>query len=529
MRGHFKDAIDKYYDTEQRLPFKKVYLKMLNDHYVVGYETLNGALAPVIEPVDKLPTFAQFRYFYDKNYRKVESLRKRIGTRRFEQNFREVTRDQTKTALGIGDIYQIDATTADVYLVLSNNKDIVVGRPVIYLVVDVFSELVVGVHVTFFNMHYNAAAMAVWNAYSDKVAFCDQIGITGLSHEHWPASGLPNSMLADRGELLGKQSDQIVRNLGIRMANAPAYCPTSKAIVERHFGLRNNEVIKWLPGAVPESNADKAGKENYRKKAALTKEEFTEALVRAILAYNICLRPDYQRTEAMIRDNVELRPYKIWEWGLKNANCLRNMDARQVRLGLLPSEDGLVTPEGISFRGLFYTCKVAQVDEWFSSVRAGTNGWKVTCSYDPHRVDRIFLLGKGAGDFEECVLTDNVLDFSGWMWAEWETYRKARNQYVLAGQKDDLAVQAAAQSQLDAIVARATKRREENGNANVNFMAEAKVIQNGVEATQAAKELDQLLGSKPRSSAEKFIPAEPSKVTDAFVSLCEEEQLKEAI
>jgi hypothetical protein len=158
-------------------------------------------------------------------------------------------------------------------------------------VLDAFSQLVTGVHVTFFHMSYNAVAMAIWNAYSDKVQFCESIGIRGIRPAHWPATGLPASLLADKGELFSRISDVVAANLNIRLANARAYCPTAKAIVERHFGIINDTVITWLPGAVP----DKPGpppKGDYRKRAALTREEFTQALVHGILAYNTSTRSD---------------------------------------------------------------------------------------------------------------------------------------------------------------------------------------------------------------------------------------------
>ena len=47
---------------------------------------------------------------------------------------------------GPGSRYQIDATPADVYLLSSINTDKVIGRPVVYAVIDVYSRLVVGIY-----------------------------------------------------------------------------------------------------------------------------------------------------------------------------------------------------------------------------------------------------------------------------------------------------------------------------------------------------------------------------------------------
>ena len=406
VRKHFHAAFEQDFNTEDKLTLGQVFRRMLIRHYLAGYELKDGKQSPVLLEDPYLPTFRQFRHYYDCYVVKVNSMRKRIGDRRFDQNHRGTTGDQSKTAHGIGDIYQIDATTADVYLVSSIGPSVTIPRPVIYLVIDVFSGLIVGVHLTSSGMNYNAAAAAIWNAYQDKMEFCKmEFGLVKDRSEVWPARGLPHHLLADRGEILSKASDKSIEHLGVKIDNAPAFSPTTKAFVERHFGLRNSELIKWLPGAVPESNADKAGKESHLKRASVTKMQLMDALVDRIIAFNECVREDYDLTEAMKRDGVEKRPYKIWEWGLKHANFLRDMDPLRVRVGLLPSDEGTVSTEGIKFMGLRYTCDTAEREEWFSSADSKTNKWKVTCAYDPNCVDRIFLLGKGCGEFEVCWLT----------------------------------------------------------------------------------------------------------------------------
>ncbi len=47
---------------------------------------------------------------------------------------------------GPGSRYEIDATIADVYL-LSADRQRVIGRPTLYVVVDVFSRMVAGFYI----------------------------------------------------------------------------------------------------------------------------------------------------------------------------------------------------------------------------------------------------------------------------------------------------------------------------------------------------------------------------------------------
>jgi putative transposase len=523
VAAHFKYAIAKYYHSkQQRNTFVRSFELMLEDHYTERYTILNGRRAPRLLPPHQTPTLAQYRYYYDKHYRKVQSLRARMGATYVEQNCRAVTRDQTKSALGIGDIYQIDATTADVHLVMSSDKDVVVGRPIVYLVLDAYSELVAGVHVTFDDMSYNAVAMAIWNAYTDKVQFCESLGVPGISPEHWPSKGLPASLFADRGELCSRISDVVARNLNIRLANAPAYCPTAKAIVERHFGLINGAVIRWLPGAIPDGpNWPRKG--DYRKKAALTKEEFLEALVHAILAYNTSMRTDYKRTEAMIRDHVEPVPCKIWEWGLANRPQLHNNDSRMVRLGLLPVKSGTVLRDGISVGTLRYTCAKARLGEWFDFQKGFNKSWKVNCSYDPNMTDHVYLLGRTFAEAQICDLTEAYTGFSGWTWAEVEKYREHEAKYLLARQEDDRQARIAAQSAIRQITATAEARRKQSGPADVTQVTVAKTLQQVRDGQKDSRETMEMVGAVPLQGTPASPPQyEEGKVAADWTEICAE-------
>ena len=48
--------------------------------------------------------------------------------------------------------------------------------------------------------------MALANAFSSKVEYCAQFGVT-ITEEMWPSVGIPSSILADRGELLSRQAE----------------------------------------------------------------------------------------------------------------------------------------------------------------------------------------------------------------------------------------------------------------------------------------------------------------------------------
>ena len=113
-------------------------------------------------------------------------------------------------AFGPGSLYQIDATIVDLYLVSSFNRTCIIGRPVLYLVVDVFSRMIVGMSVLLEGPSWVGAMLALDCAMSDKVSFCAQYGIE-ITSEQWNCHHLPKAILADRGEFESYNADTLGR------------------------------------------------------------------------------------------------------------------------------------------------------------------------------------------------------------------------------------------------------------------------------------------------------------------------------
>src|SRR5207249_2379993 len=145
--------------------------------------------------------------------------------------------------------------------VSSLDRKRIVGRPTLYLCIDVFSRLIVGFAALIQPPSYMAAALALENAATDKQRFCASLGIP-ISPDDWPCQHLPECLIADRGELEGPMADNIVNSLHVRVSNTAPYRADWKAIVERSFRTVNDQVLHWMPGAV-DKNYER-GQRDYR-------------------------------------------------------------------------------------------------------------------------------------------------------------------------------------------------------------------------------------------------------------------------
>lgn len=418
----FERGIKRFYETRAERSLREAYQLTLEAFFHDGYTLIAGTPVPVLPVAEALPSFGQFRYWYD-NHRDAQRADKaRRGARAHNLTGRALLGDSTQMASGPGALYQIDATIGDIYLVSSFDRNRIIGRPVIYVCIDVFSRLITGIAVTLEGPSWLSAMLALDNVAEDKVAFCAGYGIE-ITDEMWPCRHLPATLLADRGEFEGYAADNLVSALGINVQNTPPYRADWKGIVERHFRIANDRFIHFLPGTVTCPRA--RGEADHRLNAVLTLDEFRKLFIGHVLNYNAHhYLSHYRKDEFMIADAVERYPLDLWNWGIRNCSGhLRTLPREIVRLNLLPRKQAAITPHGIRFeRELYYTCELALREGWFT--RAGRRGTgKVEIAYDPRSVDLIYLCLDGGRRLEPCRLTTaSAKAFCGRDWHETSDY-----------------------------------------------------------------------------------------------------------
>lgn len=455
-RESFRRGIKLFYETQQARTLKEAYQLTLERFFHQGYALIDGVLIPCLPPASELPTFAQFRYWYSKERDISREKISREGQRRFNLSYRAIRGDSTSMAFGPGSLYQIDATIGDIYLVSSLDRSRIIGRPVIYFVIDVFSRLITGLSVSLEGPSWLGAMLALENATTPKVAFCSEYGIV-IEETDWPSHYLPEAILADRGELEGKNADNLVNALNIRISNTPPYRADWKGIVERNFRLSNDKMIRFLPGAVRQGSA--RGDPDKRLDAVLDLHQFRQLMILCVLDHNKHHWMDwYPMDEFMISQRVDRYPIELWNWGVRNrAGHLRTMDSEIVRLNLLPTASASVTHSGIRFQNLLYTSDLALREQWFVKARIqGT--WRIPLAYDPRFLDTIYLRLDDSKRLEPCQLIEAHKTFLGRDWHETTDYFEQLQQLKEAALSRLTQTRAAFHAQVEQIVCEATEQ-----------------------------------------------------------------------
>lgn len=505
-----RSVVDRFYNKNTKYSYAGCYKVLLEEYYTDEAGKLSSAY----------PTYAQFHY----HAIKYLNLEARVGEKKYAQNFRALPGRGASIIIGPGSLAQMDSTILDVSLVLPHDESKVIGRPTLYLLVDVFSHLIMAYHLTMEHASFECVKKLLYNCATDKVSFALEHDVN-IDREDWPCACIPRKILTDNGECRGKTATSIPFNVGIELLNASPYRPDMKGLVERTFGLINSAIRQWVPGAV-QPNASERGVPDYRMKSCLTLSEIHKILINCIVAENRRTLGDYPADADDLRySGIKPQPVEIWEWGLLNrGNVDMSRSPEELRFQLLPQAEARVTERGIRFKGVYYTCQTAVKDNWFSIARQkGT--WAVKITYDPNCLDTIYVHKTESKSLEECERNEcDKNKFLGYSEIEID---EANNQFralSTAAKEDSLQSQVNAQRNIRAVANEAEKRNGKEKKAVVNIRDNRKRAQ-AIERKAESEKRESIAGltGVNQQDIARTIPTQPPVNEDKGLTIVENE------
>ena len=441
------------------MSFADTYHEFCKTYFSNGEEIRNGILTTILKPAEETPQMNQFRYWFYKDHDLERALKARLGHRRLQETMRPLVGTVRGDVHGPGSMFYYDATVADIYLRSSFDRTIIIGRPIVHVIVDLFSGLIVGFAVLMEGPCWLGAMLALENMVCDKVKYCAEHQFFDVSEEDWPCQHLPRAITSDRGELYSPRAKELCQVLKIRVSATSPYRPTWKAAVERTFRTLNDLIIQFLPGYVHQRAP---GEPDYRYEAQLTIEEFRQILISGIVRYNRSHEVDTRHfTPDMIAAQVEPYPSTIWQWGLENRmGDLNTLSLDDVRKALLEDEMVPVKRDGLHFRRLRYISPTGEKEQWYlkAQYKQETEWRKI---YFDRRTCKYAYVLLDDGNIERCTLHPDDAQFGNLDWYEVEDRRareadaeRDRRTYVRQQRANDEAYR-------DAILAKAAQETRE--------------------------------------------------------------------
>jgi|GEM_PF-960963 len=384
--GFIKNTIKKYYLANPVATKTDAYQRLLENHY----SFLDGNGKAFIKSDGEKPTRRQFARVLRDKFPIESIIRRRKSDAEFELNDRARLSSAQADCLGVGHMYEIDATIADVFLVQTRDRTAIIGKPTLYLITDRRSRLLVGFYVGLEPASWPAATQAILSIAEDKAALCARYKVK-YDAADWPADGVfPQQFIADRGEFISHNSSLLVDGLGITVTNLPARRADLKGTVEMGFRQTHRTLAETVPGYEPPDNFRKRQGKHYEKDACLTLDEFTSIIIEAIVMHNRTPMPNYPWPPEKVNQGLQPIPRDIWAHEVpERMGILTRYSEERVRFALLPQDSATVTRDGIRFGACFYTCPEAVERSWFTT--AGRRAFEVRISYDRRLVDSIYI------------------------------------------------------------------------------------------------------------------------------------------
>ncbi|MCD7038918.1 Mu transposase C-terminal domain-containing protein [Pseudomonas sp. MAFF 311095] len=422
------------------------------------------------------------KLFFDELYR----LKTRGGAIRYNKDHRPLVGSASDGLVGAGHRYEIDSTIADVYLVHRVNRLWLIGRPVLYVVVDTFTRMIIGVHVGLEGPSWNGARHAIYNACTAKKDFCKRYNIE-IDEGDWPCAHLPVEIVADRAELLSEAGETMTKTLGTVLKILPPFRPDWKSIIESRFRLINEKLdLKFSPGGVDARKMER-GDRDYQLDAIFDIDEFTEMVIVGVLAHNKSLRVPHLLSREMIAAEVEPTPIAMWNWSMAN-NLLNSkvVSPAELKIALLPSQECRIGRGGISFQGVQYTCETAIRSEWLERSHNFKTRY-VRVFYDPNSIENCWI--KSEAGFEPLtIVPQHRAKYAGLRMEEVLDMIKILNQVSPDARYEDAATGALLHSRQEEILNRAKAKRRAQGNPESD--AEFKRDKRSKRATETQNERD---------------------------------------
>ncbi|GAB6064253.1 Mu transposase C-terminal domain-containing protein [Deferrisoma palaeochoriense] len=398
-------SIGRWYGTAHGRTLQFVYRRMIEQFFSEEITDKDGNTKRAFRK--NRPTYGQFYYWAQQYTHTPETQKARHGARQWALTGRGLRGRATDGVVGPGDRAEMDSTILDLYLASLLSRIIPIGRPILYVIIDVFSRLILGFHLALEGPSWNTARIALYNAFRNKVDLCEEYGIT-ISEADWPCEVLPRSILVDNGELRGEKANDMIMGLGITVENCPPFRADWKGIVESRFRTLQEGIIHYLPGAVKKRQRER-GERDYRLDAVLNIREIGNIICRLILYHNHHHEYPDLLTQEMISANVPPTPIGMWRWGLKNmTGSPRTVDSQLIYRHLLPRGTASVTESGIVWHGRRYSCATEAAENWRAIARRNGRR-KIEIRYDPANTDHVWVQTE-LNRFEPCEVCNPDAD-----------------------------------------------------------------------------------------------------------------------
>ena len=386
----FYEAIDSAYKKYMEgFSMHEAYEEALKKHY--SYKTLiDGEIKSEIKPDSEIPTFRQVQYELTKRLSQKDKDLRIMNSTELRNSKRLLLSDNLNGVLGPGDLAEIDNCEADISLVSESDRTQSVGRPIITVMIDVYSRMILAVSVGFDNNSIIALTSCLRFLAEDPKDILQKYGI----EYDGPAlvTGVyPSRVRPDRGpEYKSHKFLKICNRLGIERSLVPAATGSMKGLVENLFSVLTRADSAFFKGS---GLIRKGYDPDHHKQAVMTISEYTKHVLLKTIEHNTKYMKGYPLTPDQIRNKIPPIPITLFMDGIEEHGMIRRIKNReQFLFDILVDDTAKISKKGITWKGLYYTADDIEILDLM--YEAGTKSKPIQIRRDKRDVSYLYYTKK---------------------------------------------------------------------------------------------------------------------------------------
>lgn len=339
-------------------------------------EEINGRIAYVKPERGTYPTPRQILRILTESKSLLERIVEQTTKRHFQSALRGLVARNWQGVSGPGHTWAIDSTVGDIYLRSSVNRAWIVGRPIVYIIVDVWSTAIVGFYVCLTGPSWATARVSIFNAAADPLLTADLWGyqpVLSLS----PSPTICHALQCDRGEYLSKGHRTTAFELITHTSYTPPYRGDLKGLVEVLHRITKDEQFMFLPGSMDYRRQELEIRKVNPANCTMTVTDYVHYLREVFSEYNLTADRRHRIDAHMEAAGVYPSPAGLWSWGhAMGIGYRKHIPETALITKLLPTATARVRRDGIRYAGCDYTCAEIEQEQW-SAIARNCRGWDI--------------------------------------------------------------------------------------------------------------------------------------------------------
>ena len=421
------DKIIKIFKINREMTIKRAY-QIFIDTYYAEYDSEMDCM--VWLPPEVRPTFNQFTYYLRKKMSKQDLDEKRSSKIEVMNDKRILPGSSRTEALRPGWVAECDAVEVDLSLVSENDPEQTVGRPIMYVMIDVLTSCIIAASVSFENNSIIGLTNLFINLCEDKEKLCKKYDIC-INRDEWPSNVIPHEIRCDHGsDFMSNRFKEICRLLKINLNYETPGMGSKKGIVEQSFHQFHTSIRPSLEkyGLITKRHDSK-----HHRNAMLTISDFIKMVLHYVIYHNNHMMGTYNFNKEMLTSfDFSPTPSGVWKYYAdRKGTTFQINDTNRINYiyNLLFADDAKLSRRGIEYKGLFY---INQDENLLKRMYfAGTNKIDFPIRYDPRTTSKLYY--EDGSRIMELNLNEEILnnaDFKDMTWNEYAEYEKKRREMI---------------------------------------------------------------------------------------------------